>query len=78
MEHSILRTVSLSVTVDECLCQCQDLSVPASNGEGSNFMMNSWPSMICKFLSDVLVRLKSHRIMNIFDIQQLSLSNYYD
>ena len=55
-----------------------DLSIRASNGKGSNFMMTSSSFMIGKLLSDALVRLKGHRIMSIFDIQQLFLSNYYE
>lgn len=46
IKHSILRTVSLSVIVGELLCQCQDLLVPAPNGQNDNFMMASRPSRI--------------------------------
>ena len=41
-------------------------------------MMTSSSFMIGKILSDTLVRLQEHRIMNIFDIQQLFLNNYYE
>lgn len=49
--------------------------MPVCNGEDSNFMITSRPSVICKLLSDVLVRPEIHRIMTIFEIQQLFLSN---
>lgn len=46
IKHSILRTFSLSVIVGELLCQCQDLLVPAPNGQDDNILMASRPSMI--------------------------------
>lgn len=41
IEHSILRIVSLPVAIDEILCQCQELLVPAPSGEDDNVMTTS-------------------------------------
>lgn len=49
IENSILRIVSFPVTIDEILCQCQELLVPTPNGEDDNVMTTSRPFMLANF-----------------------------